>query len=74
MPFLTVLLDGEYYHGQSGEDMGTIEQGAATLYEHIELMSSLKLPLKDGRILVLGKDAVKRAVFFVQSDSAGGQR
>ncbi len=59
---LKVIVDGIEYNGISDSTLN-IHEVADKWYEKIDRMDSLLMPLSNGNVLVLGKNAVQNAHF-----------
>ena len=64
MAYVMVIVDGREFVSK-GDDSATIEQAVEALYSVADDVTRLKLPLADGRFVVLPRDAVRRATFLV---------
>jgi hypothetical protein len=57
---LKVIVDGIEYHGISDSTLN-IQETADKWYNQISDITSLSMPLADGSVLVIGKQAVQKA-------------
>jgi len=60
MAVITVIIDGNTYMSKKNDEVDK-ETASEDFYDIAGSMDSFKMELEDGRILVLGKDAIQRA-------------
>ena len=62
---IEIILDGQKYVGKKSDEL-TQAKAVSAMYENWSDFNKLKVDLEDGSVMLIGKDAVQRAVVIVK--------